>query len=810
MPVACDCVNVLTKWCTTLCAAMFSLVAFAMSTAGGEAQVAHGASRHRLVANAPAEDSPGGWEKESFPIGNGWFGVSLFGGVGDERLQVTENTVLTRRNLTNALDIRTRFIGDGHSVSNATDYARAVDLENGLADVVYSCGGVRFLREYFTSYPDRVLAVKYSASKKGALSFDIRLDVPHKRDFGSGEASYKGRVGRTKANGRSIEVIQHLQFYNVKFYGLLTLETDGEVSAKGDCLEVRGASEATAFFSCGTNYRLEPASFESDGKRIADTPEIAEPDPDVAEKVRGVVSSATAKGWARVKADHVRDFAGLMHRVEIDLPGADADSKQMTAELVAAAQKGRSSACLEETFFQFGRYLLVSSSRPGTMPANLQGVWTGLEDSPWGSGYWHNINVQMNYWPTFSCNLRECFEAYAAFNEAFRPVTRTFVANYLNGHGLGQMPSAEESPDIWCIGTAVYPYTAGHGPGGHSGPGTGGLTTKLFADWWDFTRDEKALRRHVWPVVHGMADFLTRCVVETNGLFLSKFSASPEQHDYKLKVPKGGHRPYYQTVGCAFDQQMIWENNNDLLRLAAVLGTNDQVVARVKEQIDRYDPVQIGESGQLKEYREERRYGEIGEYRHRHISQLVGLFPGTLVNANHPDWMAAAKVTLDERGDQSTGWALAHRMICRARLGDGDHALTLLRNLLGGKVHPNLWDVHPPFQIDGNFGATAAIAEMLMQSHRRDGDGNFAIDLLPALPEAWAKRGSFKGLCARGDWVVNCEWKDGKPVKVELHPGPNAGPRPLVRHKGRSVECVTTSPRSSQEPGRVQNARFDS
>ena len=774
------------KWLAA-CAAVAG-AAFAAVSAQGVPD--DGARAHRLVAKAPAEDSAKGWERESYPIGNGWFGVSVFGGVPDERLQVTENTFLTRRNLTSALDVRTRFLGDGHCASNATDYVRAVDLETGVASVGYSVGGVRFRREFFASYPGRVLAVRYSASEKGALSFDLRLDVPHRRDFGAGDKAHCGRAGRVAANGRSIEVVQHLQFYDVRFYGLLTMETDGEVAAKGDALEVRGASEATAYFSCSTNYRLEPAAFESGGGgRTAAAPEIAEPDPSTAAKVRGFVASAVAKGWARVKEEHVADFAGLMRRAQVDLPGAAADAGRETAALVAEARKGRSSAYLEETFFQFGRYLLVSSSRPGTMPANLQGVWTGLEKSPWGSGYWHNIHVQMNYWPAFTCNLAECFEAYAAFNEAFRPVTRQAAAKYLVRHGLGAEPSPEESPDIWSVGTAVYPYCLEASPGGHSGPGTGGLTTKLFADWWDFTRDEGALRRHVWPVVHGMADFLTRCVVETNGLYLSKFSASPEQ----INTPGGkwnwkkGRPPYYRTVGCAFDQQMIWENNNDLLRLAAVLGTNDAVVARVKEQIDRYDPVQVGESGQIKEYREERRYGEIGEYRHRHISQLVGLFPGSLINVGRPDWMAAAKVTLDERGDNSTGWALAHRMVCRARLGDGDHALLLLRNLLGGKVHPNLWDVHPPFQIDGNFGATAAVAEMLLQSHGRDENGNFAIDLLPALPKAWAAHGSFKGLCARGGWTVDCEWKDGRPVKVEIRPGPNAGPRPLVRYNGKPL-----------------------
>ena len=338
-----------------------------------------------------------------------------------------------------------------------------------------------------------------------------------------------------------------------------------------------------------------------------------------------MLAAAAAQGWEALKAAHEADLAALLGRAAVDLGADPADALLTTDALLTGCRNGRRSRYLEETYWQYGRYLLVSSSRPGSLPANLQGVWTAHRKSPWGSGYWHNINVQMNYWPAFSANLAECFRPYAEFNAAFRPGTRAFAVEYLRRHGLPDLPKDDEAQDMWCVGTAVWPYVVDGGPGGHSGPGTGGLTTKLFVDWYDFTLDREALERYVWPVVHGMADFLSRCVVETNGLFLSKFSASPEQmvghleDHFRWGVDKA---QYYTTVGCAFDQQMIAENNADCLRLAKELGVEDGVTAKIRSQIAKYDPVQVGADGQIKEFREETHYSDIGQRHHRHISQL--------------------------------------------------------------------------------------------------------------------------------------------------------------------------------------------
>ena len=288
--------------------------------------------------------------------------------------------------------------------------------------------------------------------------------------------------------------------------------------------------------------------------------------------------------------------------------------------------------------------------------------------------------------------------------------------------------------------------------------GTGGLTSKLFWDYYDFTRDKTVLKEITYPALRGMSQFLTK-TVDHGDVCRTVFSASPEQTHVKTK--EGWQ--YYHTVGCAFDQQMIWENGQDYLTSAELLdATSDEAYALQKQQLGRYHPVRIGASGQIKEFEEEKLYGEIGEYRHRHISQLVGLHPGTLINQNTPAWLDAAKCTLAERGDRSTGWALAHRLNAWARTGDGDHAYKLLRNLIGKRTMENLWDFHPPFQIDGNFGGTAGIAEMLLQSHED------CIRILPALPRAWAKKGSYKGLVARGAFEVSVSWENGTAKEITV------------------------------------------
>ena len=741
---------------------------------------------HVLRYNRPAPSTDSGWEKESLPLGCAHFGVSVFGGVEHDRIQVTHNAVLSGRekrhgaaNLTNALEINLDF-----SAGEYSNYERGLSLDRAVAWTKYDCRGVSFKREYFTSYPARVLAVRLTASAKGAVSFVLRPEIPFLKPWNKNGDGDFGRRGTVVASSSSIAVDQELERFRVKFAGRFAVIHDGgSITSSSNTLSVAGADSAVILFACDTNYRLSPEVFTSpDSKKL-------DPNDKPSVRAEAILAAAVKKGWKALLAEHETDISCLMGRASIDLNPSIEDAQKTTDLLLSQYKKGKKSRYLEETYWLFGRYLLVSSSRPGSLPANLQGVWTVHKNSPWGSGYWHNINVQMNYWPAFITNLAECFEPYAEFNAAFRPGTRKLAIAYLKQHNLGPIPAEGEAPNIWCVGTAVYPYVVEGGPGGHSGPGTGGLTTKLFADWYDYTLDRKALEKYVWPVVHGMSDFFVRSVIETNGLYLSKFSASPEQMVGKLEdnfrwgVDKA---QYYTTTGCAFDQQMIYENGRDLLRFAKILSREDDpVVKKVRAQIDKYCPVEIGADGQIKEFREEVHYADIGQRHHRHISQLVGLMPGTIINSSTPEYLAAARKTLDLRGDQSTGWALAHRICARARAGDGNRAHKLIGNLISTRTYNNLWDAHPPFQIDGNFGATAGIAEMLIQSH-----AGF-IDLLPALPAAWKKKGSFRGLCARGAFEVDCDWADGKPVRVVVRSLKNL--KADVRFNGEKVSYEARS-----------------
>jgi alpha-L-fucosidase 2 len=417
----------------------------------------------------------------------------------------------------------------------------------------------------------------------------------------------------------------------------------------------------------------------------------------------------------------------------------------------------------------------------------LQGAWSQYEVSPWCAGYWHNINVQMNYWGAMSANLAETFQAYLNYFEAYKPTAQRFARNYTQKNRPEAL-SEDPAENGWILGTGANAYQIS-GRSTHSGPGTGGFTTQLLMEYYNFTQDEEFLRKTGYPALLEMSRFFDKTLHATeDGRLLVRPSASPEiKHNEE----------YYVTEGCTYDQGFVWENHSNVLRAAEILGKTDPFLDVIRKQLPRLDPIQIGRSGQIKEFREEDVYGEIGDPHHRHTSQLCPLYPGTLINTSRPDWMKAASVTLDLRGKPENGWATAHRMNLRARLKEAQKALDLYRLFITEKAAENLWSIHPPFQIDGNFGTMAGVIEMLLQSHAG------VIEPLPAIPDAW-HTGSFHGLVARGNFEVSANWEAGRLQELTIHS--LSGKHCRLQYAGIAAQSIHTT---SNEPLKVTRETED-
>lgn len=693
---------------------------------------------------SPAEGTTEGWERYSLPIGNGYFGASIFGGYDRERIQFTTNEFansIANGGLSNFGEL---FI-DFKNSNVVVNYERGLCLNNGIAYSNYTADGVNINREAFASYPDKVFAYKVS-SDNGVIDFDVSLYIPY---LGVRPLESGGRTGKITFQNGELVMRGTLPAQQLIYEARLAVITDGNFSSDNTTLKIENSTETVLLYTLGTSYKLCPEVFLDGGhKALGDDPHLT---------VSKCLKNAVGLGWENLYKRHTDDYSELIDRVEFDLGGVD--DGRSTEELLNSYKNGNNEPYLEELYFAYGRHLLVSSSRKGTLPASLQGVWSVHDKSPWSSGFWHNINIQMNYWPAFSTNLAETFSAYAEYWKNYIEQAKINAAEWIK-----QIVPENyvEGKCGWIIGTEANAYQiAGIDFNTHSGPGTGGMTSKLFWDYYDFTRDENVLKEYTYPAVHGMAEFLIKNVKNYNGRYLCRFSASPEQILSGDWVSEHKYQQYFHTVGCSFDQQFIFENACDDLKCADILDISDEITEVEKKQLSGYEPIQIGYSGQIKEFDEEHFYGEFCEYHHRHISQLVALMPGSTVNSRTPAWLDAAKLTLDYRGDKSTGWALAHRFCAWARTGDGNRAYHLFQNLLRDRTYPNLWDVHPPFQIDGNFGATAGIAEMLLQSHEG------YISLLPALPDNW-KNISFRGLKARGNFTVSCNYQNGKISRCEI------------------------------------------
>ena len=688
------------------------------------------------------------WERWSLPIGNGYMGACIFGRTDTERIQLTEKTFgvkgpYKKGGIGNFAEI---YIEDIHH-DQPLNYKRSLRLNDAISTVNYQYEGVNYTREYFANYPSNVIVVKLKADQPGKISFTLRPVLPYLHEYND---EGTGRTGKVSAQNDLITLPGDIQFFRLPYEAQIkVIPSGGQLKAMNDesgnngTIRIQQADSVVLLINAQTAYQLKSSVFTASPENKFTGNEHPH------RAVSQCIQKAADKGYEVLCKEHIADYQSLFSRVDLRLcdetPGIPTDS------LLHDYQRGKESLYMDELLFQYGRYLLIASSRKGSLPPHLQGAWSQYEYAPWSGGYWHNINIQMNYWAAFNTNLAEVFIPYVEYNEAFRQSANEKATGYIKKNNPDALSAIPEE-NGWTIGTGANAFSI-DSPGGHSGPGTGGFTTKLFWDYYDFTRDEDILKKHSYPAMLGMAKFLSKTLKPTEeGYLLADPSSSPEQYH---------NGTTYQTKGCAFDQEMIWESFHDALKAADILKEESPFLRTIKEQIGKLDAIQIGESGQIKEYREEKKYSDIGDPRHRHISHLCALYPGTLINAETPEWLKAATVTLNNRGDKSTGWGVAHRLNLWARVKDGDMAYQRFQLLLKKYILENLWNMHPPFQIDGNLGGTAGVAEMLIQSHEG------YINPLPALPAAW-RDGSYEGLVARGNFVVSVFWKQGLMTQMNI------------------------------------------
>ncbi len=793
-----------TKW---IFRSLFLFIGFTVS----------GQSKAVLWYDRPAEHF-----EESLVLGNGKMGASIFGGVRTDSIYLNDATLWSGEPVNPNMNpeayktipsIRKALLDENYRLADSLqrkvqgsfsqaymplgtlylnfehagtpiNYHRELNIENAISQVSYEVDGVKFKREYFISHPDQVMIIKITSSRKGALNFDMNFNSKLKFTISTDnntldasgyapfhvEPNYRGDIKDAvlfdKNRGTRFRSQYHLD------------HTDGAAVYTANSIGLKGGTEAILYISIATSFQafdIDPTldRFEYQKTALQNR------------------TNATSKAFAALKSAHIQDYQYFFKRVDLDFGSSEAPDLP-TDERLKRYAKGEEDKNLEILYFQFGRYLLISSSRTPKVPANLQGIWNPYLRPPWSSNYTININLEENYWPAENANLSEMHLPLLGFIDALAKTGEITAKTFYGASGW----AACHNSDIWAMSNPVGDFGQGDPKWANWNMGGTWLSSHLW-EHFAFNLDTTFLQEKGYPLLKGAAQFCLNILVEDkNGQLITSPSTSPEA----AFLTSDGYEAQTSFGGTA-DLAMIRECFSQTIEASKVLGVDSDFRMQLETALNKLHPYQIGKKGNLQEWYND---WEDAEPKHRHQSHLYGLYPGHQITPDKtPDLAEACRVALEIKGDDTTGWSKGWRINLWARLWDGNRAYKMYRELLryvvpdgvkttyarGGGTYPNLFDAHPPFQIDGNFGGTAAVVEMLLQSSQNE------IRLLPALPDAWSE-GSVKGLRARGAFEIAIDWKNKRPVKVIVR-SIQGGVTTLIH--GDKKETLTFLPNETKE-----------